>query len=328
MTPPVPLATWSRPGTWCWQTGPLPSSPTTTTRTSASAMLSTGARTLSTTGIRQPPDRCRRCEPGHHRGEHQRRHLDDADTRDRQRARGCQHVHLQHRQHWHHRPGAARSDPDRRQRRQHHATRVFPAAVCTAGNWGPIATGDSLARDITITVGTAGVFAPVAGQAVNILNNFENTRSQLLTITSAAGAAAYQVGRGPDRDGAAELRHGAGRSGGVAEPRHPQLCDGRERFRRGPERQLRCCGRCAHQRQRCTERHPGRREQHGGQRRDDRQRQHVGGRRDQQQHRCELRQRWHGQRCRATGSARSVSAPPTTESAAPSRPRSSTPRAR
>ena len=63
----------------------------------------------------------------------------------------------------------------------------------TAGNWGPVATGNSISRDITITVGTAGVFTPLAGQAVNILNNFENTRSQLLTITSAAGAAAYQV---------------------------------------------------------------------------------------------------------------------------------------
>ncbi|HQR72047.1 MAG TPA: hypothetical protein PLE54_15690, partial [Burkholderiaceae bacterium] len=61
----------------------------------------------------------------------------------------------------------------------------------TAGNWGPVTTGNSVSRNVTITVGTAGVFAPLAGQAVNILNNFENTRSQLLTITSSAGAAAY-----------------------------------------------------------------------------------------------------------------------------------------
>ncbi len=66
----------------------------------------------------------------------------------------------------------------------------------TAGNWGPVATGASISRDITITVGTAGVFTPLAGQAVNILNNFENTRSQLLTITSAAGAAAYNAAAG------------------------------------------------------------------------------------------------------------------------------------
>jgi len=61
----------------------------------------------------------------------------------------------------------------------------------TAGNWGPVATGNSVSRDVIVTVDTAGVFTPLGGQAVNILNNFENTRSQLLTITSAAGAAAY-----------------------------------------------------------------------------------------------------------------------------------------
>ena len=65
-----------------------------------------------------------------------------------------------------------------------------------AGNWGPVAAGDSLSRDIVVTVGTAGVFAPLAGQAVSIVNNFDNTRSQLLTITSAAGAAAYNLAAG------------------------------------------------------------------------------------------------------------------------------------
>ena len=43
---------------------------------------------------------------------------------------------------------------------------------------------------------TAGVYAPLTAQGVNILNNFENTRSQLLTITSAAGAAAYNAAAG------------------------------------------------------------------------------------------------------------------------------------
>jgi len=66
----------------------------------------------------------------------------------------------------------------------------------TAGNWGPIATGGSLSRDVTITVAAAGVYAPVSGQAVNILNNFDNTRSQVLTISSAAGAAAFNVAAG------------------------------------------------------------------------------------------------------------------------------------
>ncbi len=62
-----------------------------------------------------------------------------------------------------------------------------------AGNWGPVAAGSSLQRDIQITVGTAGVFTPLAGQAVSIVNNFDNTRSQLLTISSASGAAAYNL---------------------------------------------------------------------------------------------------------------------------------------
>ena len=62
-----------------------------------------------------------------------------------------------------------------------------------AGNWGPVAAGSSLQRDVVVTVGTAGVFAPLAGQAVSIVNNFDNTRSQLLTISSASGAAAYHL---------------------------------------------------------------------------------------------------------------------------------------
>jgi len=60
-----------------------------------------------------------------------------------------------------------------------------------SSNWGPIGPGGSTARDITITIGAAGVYAPISGQAVSIINNFENTRSQLLTISSQGGAAAY-----------------------------------------------------------------------------------------------------------------------------------------
>ncbi|MGK2901034.1 MAG: beta strand repeat-containing protein [Burkholderiaceae bacterium] len=71
-------------------------------------------------------------------------------------------------------------------------TRLSGSGV-TAGNWGPLATGASLTRDVVLTVGAAGVFAPLSGQAVSIINNFENTRSQLLTISSAAGAAAYRL---------------------------------------------------------------------------------------------------------------------------------------
>jgi hypothetical protein len=63
----------------------------------------------------------------------------------------------------------------------------------TAGNWGPLATGASLGRDVVLTVDSAGVYAPLAGQVVAIINNFENTRSQLLTFASSAGAAAYRL---------------------------------------------------------------------------------------------------------------------------------------
>jgi len=62
-----------------------------------------------------------------------------------------------------------------------------------SSNWGAVAPGGSTSRDITVTVDTAGVYAPISGQAVSIVNNFENTRSQLLTISSSAGAAAYNL---------------------------------------------------------------------------------------------------------------------------------------
>nr|HET7860632.1 choice-of-anchor D domain-containing protein [Caldimonas sp.] len=63
----------------------------------------------------------------------------------------------------------------------------------TAGNWGPIATGNSLTRDVVVTVGAAGSLAPLTGQAVAIVNNFDNTRAQVVTFGLAAGAAAYRL---------------------------------------------------------------------------------------------------------------------------------------
>src|SRR6185369_14792949 len=63
----------------------------------------------------------------------------------------------------------------------------------TAGNWGPIATGNSLTRDVVVTVGAAGSLAPLTGQSVAIVNNFENTRSQVVTFGLAPGAAAYRL---------------------------------------------------------------------------------------------------------------------------------------
>ena len=63
----------------------------------------------------------------------------------------------------------------------------------TAGNWGPIATGSSLSRDVVVTVGSAGSLAPLTGQSVAIVNNFDNTRSQVVTFGLAANAAAYRL---------------------------------------------------------------------------------------------------------------------------------------
>ncbi|MBI2800669.1 MAG: VPLPA-CTERM sorting domain-containing protein, partial [Gammaproteobacteria bacterium] len=63
----------------------------------------------------------------------------------------------------------------------------------TAGNWGPVVAGQALSRDINFTLGSAGIYTPLVGQAVNILNNFDNTRRQLFSITSAAGAAAFNL---------------------------------------------------------------------------------------------------------------------------------------
>jgi hypothetical protein len=71
-------------------------------------------------------------------------------------------------------------------------TRLSGSGV-QAGNFGPIGTGQSVSRDIVFTVGSGGVYAPLSGQAVSIVNNFENTRSQLLSFSSLAGAAAYYL---------------------------------------------------------------------------------------------------------------------------------------
>lgn len=62
-----------------------------------------------------------------------------------------------------------------------------------AGSWGPLATGASLAREVVLTVDAAGVYAPLGSQSVAIVNNFDNTRSQLLAISSASDAAAYNL---------------------------------------------------------------------------------------------------------------------------------------
>jgi hypothetical protein len=62
----------------------------------------------------------------------------------------------------------------------------------TAGNWGITLAGNTVTQVVNFTVSSAGTYAPLSGQKVNIVNNFDNTRSQLLSINSAAGAAAYR----------------------------------------------------------------------------------------------------------------------------------------
>jgi hypothetical protein len=56
--------------------------------------------------------------------------------------------------------------------------------------------GAATQREVTFTTNTAGVLAALNNQRINILNNFENTRSQLVTITLAPGAAAFNAAVG------------------------------------------------------------------------------------------------------------------------------------
>ncbi len=67
----------------------------------------------------------------------------------------------------------------------------------TAGNYGPIATGANggdLA--VTFTTNSAGLLAPLNGQAVHIANNFDNLSQQTMNIVLASGAAAYNAASG------------------------------------------------------------------------------------------------------------------------------------
>ncbi len=64
----------------------------------------------------------------------------------------------------------------------------------TAGNFGPIAPG-AISGNLAVTfnAASAGPLTPLSGQVVHILNNFDNLTAQSLTITTGAGAAAFQV---------------------------------------------------------------------------------------------------------------------------------------
>lgn len=67
----------------------------------------------------------------------------------------------------------------------------------TASNYGPAPTGTTFGPlNVGFTAASAGVLAPLNGQAVNLRSNFENIADQKLNIVLAAGAAAYNVAVG------------------------------------------------------------------------------------------------------------------------------------
>ena len=67
----------------------------------------------------------------------------------------------------------------------------------TSGNYGPVATGSNSGDlGVTFTTTTAGLIAPLVGQAVHLANNFANVAEQTLNIVTGAGAAAYNAAIG------------------------------------------------------------------------------------------------------------------------------------
>ena len=70
-------------------------------------------------------------------------------------------------------------------------------AGVTAGNYGPVAVGTNSGNmAVNFTAATAGVLAPMSGQAVNLQSNFQNIADQKLNIVLADGAAAYNMAQG------------------------------------------------------------------------------------------------------------------------------------
>lgn len=59
----------------------------------------------------------------------------------------------------------------------------------TAGDWNATAGASTPSRDVTLTVGSAGLYT--VNQTVTLANNFDNVADQTLTIKNASGAAAY-----------------------------------------------------------------------------------------------------------------------------------------
>lgn len=70
-------------------------------------------------------------------------------------------------------------------------------AGVTAGGYGPVAVGTNSGNlAVGFTASTAGVLAPLSGQAVNLRSNFDNISDQKLNIALSNGAAAYNIAVG------------------------------------------------------------------------------------------------------------------------------------
>ncbi len=70
-------------------------------------------------------------------------------------------------------------------------------AGVTAGNYGPVAAGNSTGSlAVNFNATGAGTLAPLSGQAVQIVNNFDNVGAQLLSIQLGQGTAVYNLAQG------------------------------------------------------------------------------------------------------------------------------------
>ncbi len=63
----------------------------------------------------------------------------------------------------------------------------------SSSSWGAVATSSAVTRTVTFTVDQAGLLTAVTNQSVRIVNNFDNTLSQVLNISSSPGYAAYNL---------------------------------------------------------------------------------------------------------------------------------------
>jgi hypothetical protein len=67
-------------------------------------------------------------------------------------------------------------------------------AGVTGTNFGPVGPGATSGNlGVVFTAASAGVLAPLAGQAVHLANNFDNLAEQTMAISLAAGAKAYRL---------------------------------------------------------------------------------------------------------------------------------------